>query len=202
MCSSINKGNLQNLGSLQHPSSNPQTSFPCCSMRSIVQTSLSRPARYTSSELFITELECLAFFNHFVTFPFLNCVEVSDQVCLLNILPKLYSNLLQKKTDTLEKFVVSIHGMPVTVLSTDVAKEITGMCISAAEALKRQCGREHGFAGNGKLQATDISQLTPEERAGLPTNNCISERDLSQFDKEAVVAHYSESALQGKEHQK
>ena len=80
--------------------------------------------------------------------------------------------------------------MPVTVLSTDVAKEITGMmCISAAEALKRQCGREYGFAGNDKLRATDISQLTPEERAGLPTNNCISERDLSQFDKEAVVAH-------------
>ena len=53
---------------------------------------------YLSSELFIIELECLAFLNNFVTFPFLNCVEVSDQECLLNILPKLYSNLLQKTT--------------------------------------------------------------------------------------------------------
>ena len=64
--------------------------------------------------------------------------------------------------------MVSIHGMPVTVLSTDAAKEITGMmCISAAEALKRQCGQEYGFAGNDKLRATDISELTPEEIAGL-----------------------------------
>ena len=55
---------------------------------------------YHSSELFITELERLASFNHFVTFPFLNCVEVSEQECLLNILPKLYSNLLQKKRQT------------------------------------------------------------------------------------------------------
>ena len=34
---------------------------------------------YLSSELFITELECLSYFNHYVTFLFLNCVEVSSQ---------------------------------------------------------------------------------------------------------------------------
>lgn len=44
---------------------------------------------YLSSELFITELECLAYFNHFVTFPFLNCVEMSIQADLLVTLPKL-----------------------------------------------------------------------------------------------------------------
>ena len=59
--------------------------------------------------------------------------------------------------------------------------------MSAAEAVLRQCGREYGFSDE-PMRATDISTLTPEEREGLPTNNCISERDLSPFDKEAVVS--------------
>ena len=53
---------------------------------------------YLSSELFLTELECLSFFNYFVTFPFINCVEVSSQSKLLHIIPKLHNDLLQKKT--------------------------------------------------------------------------------------------------------
>ena len=49
--------------------------------------------------------------------------------------------------------------------------------------------REYGFPDDGEnLHATDISKLTPEEREGLPTNNCISEWDLSKFDKEAGVS--------------
>ena len=71
-----------------------------------------------------------------------------------------------------------------------MAEEIVGkMCISAAESIKRQCGREYGFADDDqKLRATDISILTTEELEGLPTNNCINERDLSKFDKEAYVS--------------
>ena len=38
---------------------------------------------YLSSELFMTELEYLAYFNHYVTFPFLNCVETCLQANLL-----------------------------------------------------------------------------------------------------------------------
>ena len=37
-------------------------------------------------------------------------------------------------------------------------------------------------------RATIISKLTPEQRRDLPTNNCISERDLSRFDREAAVS--------------
>ena len=61
---------------------------------------------YLSSELFITELECLSFFNHYITFPFPNCIEVSSQADLLEILPKLYNDLLEKRTCSLEKFIV------------------------------------------------------------------------------------------------
>ena len=48
---------------------------------------------YLSSGLFITELECLAHFNHIVTFPFLNCVEMSTQADLLFTLPNLHEDL-------------------------------------------------------------------------------------------------------------
>ena len=84
---------------------------------------------YLSSELFLTELECLSFFNYFVTFPFLNCVEVSSQSELLHIIPKLHNDLLQKKTHTLKKFVVQPRGIPVPQLSSDVSQEIVAkMC--------------------------------------------------------------------------
>ena len=44
---------------------------------------------YISSELFIAELECLAFFNYHVTFHFLHCIEMSNQVDFCRILPQL-----------------------------------------------------------------------------------------------------------------
>ena len=72
---------------------------------------------YLSSKLFITELECLAYFNHYVTFPFLNCTEVSSQIQLLEILPKLYSDLTDGKIDTLQNYVVSVHGISSPVLT-------------------------------------------------------------------------------------
>ena len=53
-----------------------------------------------SSELFITELECLAFFSYHVTFPFLQCIEMSSQVGFCKILPQLYHDLLDKKIGT------------------------------------------------------------------------------------------------------
>ena len=66
---------------------------------------------YLSSELFITELDVLAYFNHHVTFPFLNCIENSNQIELLKILPQLYKDLCLKKVNTLKDFQVNIHGI-------------------------------------------------------------------------------------------
>ena len=141
-----------------------------------------------SSELFITELECLAYFNHFVTFSILNCIEMSTQADLLFTLPKLHEDLKAKKVDTLSKFIVSIHGMSTSMLSSDLSKRIVDkMCISAAAAVKLQCGRECGFY-DAEKRATDLSTLAVSELEGLPTNNLVTERDLSRFNREAQVA--------------
>ena len=53
------------------------------------------------------------------------------------------------------------------------------MCVSAAKAVKLQCGREYGFADQGEKQrATDLSKLKRQELEGLPTENLITERFL------------------------
>ncbi|KAG1681420.1 Carbonic anhydrase-related protein 10 [Nymphon striatum] len=124
---------------------------------------------YLSSELFITELECLAYFNHFVTFPFLNCIQISSQGQLLELLPKLHNDLIKGKIDTLQNYIVSIHGMPTPTLSNNLStKIIEMMCATAASAVKLQCGREYGFS-EVKLRATDLSLLSEKDLEGLPT---------------------------------
>ena len=75
---------------------------------------------YLSSELLITELERLGYFNHFVTFPFQNCGEMSTQADLLLTLRKLQEDLKAKRVDTLSKFIVSIHGISTPTLSNDL----------------------------------------------------------------------------------
>ena len=114
---------------------------------------------YMASELFITELECLAYFNHHVTFPYLNCVEVSSQEDLLKIMPQLYKDLLMNKVDTLNKFVVKISGISTSTLTSGTAEMVVKeMCQDAAEVLKLQCGKEYGFSSDPQ-RATDISKL-------------------------------------------
>lgn len=49
---------------------------------------------YITSELFITELECLAFFNYYVTFHSLHCIKMRNQVDLCRILSQLSHDLL------------------------------------------------------------------------------------------------------------
>ena len=38
------------------------------------------------------------------------------------------------------------------------------------------------------LRAIDLSSFALEQLVGLPTNNLVTERDLSKFDREARVA--------------
>ena len=127
---------------------------------------------YISSELFITELECLAFFNYHVTFPFLHCIEMGSQTDLCRILPKLYHNLLDNKTGTLSNFVVKMHGISVPEITSELAQNIINrMCSSAAAAVKQKCGREYGFSDGEKLRATDLSMLSASDLEGLPTDD-------------------------------
>ena len=144
---------------------------------------------YISSELFITKFECLAFFNYHVTFPFLHCIEMSNQVDLCRILPQLYQNIVDNKIDTLPNFAVKMHGISVPEKTNELIENmINSMCSSAAATLKQQCGREYRFSDGEKSRATELSMLAVSDLEGLITNKLATERDLSQFDREAKVA--------------
>ena len=119
---------------------------------------------YLSSELFITELQALAYFNYHVTFPFLLCMERSSQTELLKILPSLYNDLLLKKVDTLKAFQFDIQRINIKEPS-ELGLQIINMCLSAAEAIKLQCGREYGFTDGEEQHATVLA--TEESQRNL-----------------------------------
>ena len=154
---------------------------------------------YLSSELFITELQALAYFNYHVTFPFLLCMERSSQTELLKILPSLYNDLLLKKVDTLKAFQLDIQRINIKEPSELGLQIINDMCLSAAEAVKLQCGREYRFADGEKQSATVLATEEPEKRVGLPRDNLITERDFSKFDRLAKVAKSSDRKFTAKD---
>ena len=112
---------------------------------------------YIPIEIFLTELEVLAYFTHHVTFPFLHLVEKSTQVQLLSTFPKLYTDLKEGKTNTLKDFVVDTRHVPV----------------------------KYRFAAESSTRATDLSVLTKEQLCGLPTGNLKCERNLLIFNTRA-----------------
>ena len=78
-------------------------------------------------------------------FPFYT-VEQSTQPELFVILPKLYKDLLEHKTDTLSSFVVNIPGISPPGLTNNLGKEIIQqMCEAATSSVQQQCRREYGF---------------------------------------------------------
>ena len=81
-------------------------------------------------ELFITELECLAFFNYHITFHFLHWIEMSSQIDLCRILPQLYHDLLDNKIDT-SNFVVKMHGISVPEITSKLAQNIINKICSS-----------------------------------------------------------------------
>ena len=148
---------------------------------------------YMASELFYTELQCLAYLNHSVTFPFLNMVEKCSQSDLVGILPTLYNELCQGNLLTLQEYVVNMRGVIVQKPDDELSSYILGkMCEAAADGIKLQCGREYGFAdAHQMLRATDISSMAESQLQGLPTNNLATERNLAIFDKRAAKASKS-----------
>ena len=111
---------------------------------------------------------------------FLNCIEVSSQIHLLEILPKLYSENWENKHYA--KLCCFNSWNVISCLNQQsIHKNLKMMCTSAASAVKLQCGREY------TLRAVDVSLLNDSDLEGLPTNNLIAERLLSRFGRETNV---------------
>ena len=77
---------------------------------------------YLANDTFSTELGVLTFFNHHVTFIFLNCTERSNQADLVKMLPKYYDELVSGQTDTLNEGLLHIHHINVVAPTIDLQR--------------------------------------------------------------------------------
>ena len=141
---------------------------------------------YLENDFVLAGLKALALFTYNITMPFLNLVEKSDQETLVDVLPKLCSDLAQRKTDTLSRY--KVEWTHVHVVKNGPESELDqflleAMCEKAAIGVELQCKREYWSDENDTTatRATKIHLLTPAERANLPTNNLRCERYLAKF---------------------
>ena len=147
---------------------------------------LARACRiYLENDYIVTALKALSNFTYYVTMPFLNCVEKSDQNGLMEILPKLYEDLKEEKFDTLKDYIVPWTHVdmeslkPVSLLDHQI---LSLMCKEAAEGLKMQCAREYwGDERQKRDGVTELYKLQENERKNLPTENLETERYLAKF---------------------
>ena len=122
--------------------------------------------------------------------PFLNCVEVTDQMQLTQIIPMWYHDLSASKMDTLDNYTVTYNSLNIQEPERVLWNEILNlMCTDAALGIKLQCRREYVFS-NDDVRATKLHKLNEGQLKGLPTNNLVSERDLSKFSPLSQVAKF------------
>ena len=74
-------------------------------------------------ELFLTELQLLAYFTKKITLPFLNCVEKCSQEQLLEILLLLYLDSFAETPNTLEEYQVQYKHVIVEDLTNQIQKD-------------------------------------------------------------------------------
>ena len=120
-------------------------------------------------------------------------MEKSTQETLVEILPILYENLKNNNCNTLKDFHVKYSRIVVEDLTEPLQLLILEkLCSHAADAVLLQCGREYGFTKDGSSivdrGATNLKLLSQELLKVLPTDNLKCERQLSEFDRRAVVA--------------
>ena len=63
------------------------------------------------------------------------------------------------------------------------------MCNDAALGIKLQCGKKYGFSDDD-VRAIELHKLNEGELKSLPSNNLVTERDLSKFSRLSDVAKF------------
>ena len=151
---------------------------------------------YLESDYIAVSLKALSNFTYRVTMPYLNAVERVDQNELMKILPQLCDDLQKGSPGkSLETFHVEwTHvKMKDQALTSDLDKFIQKqMCIDAGKGVELQCAREY-WAESDDPRATQLFQLTEEERENLPSENLEAERYMG---KVGVLAAQRFCALQ------
>ena len=155
---------------------------------------------FLNSAFFITELTALAYFTHHVSLPLLNFVEVNSQDKLLEIFPKLFQDLKNRKMDTLSDYLVEYYHVTIKAPTSETDHLLKAMCEGASKSILLQCGHKYGFGQetDAPVRAMQLHLLSKEDLAGLPTNNIPSERVFSVFDRKATAAKSQNKVFKAK----
>ena len=139
---------------------------------------------YLECDFIIAGMRALANFTYYVTMPYLNCVEKSDQNDLCKTLPALYEGLLQGKLDTLKNYHVEWTHVAMKDMAPSSALDhhlLEKMAHASAAGVKMQCGREYFPDNELKPRATQLYKMSEEERKNIPSENLVCERYLGKF---------------------
>ena len=112
-------------------------------------------------------------------------VQKTDQGTLVTMLPQLYNDLKDNKTDTLKDYHmewthVNMQSLsPMSDLDHFLLKE---MPKDAAVGVHLQCHRKYWNVTSGtEYRATELHKLSAAERKGLPSHNIAAEVYLGKF---------------------
>ena len=139
---------------------------------------------YLECDFIIAAMRAFANFDYFVTMPYLNFIEKSDQNELCQSLPLLYQGLKNGNLTTLKEYHVewthiSMKGLaPTSLLDKHLLER---MLHASAGGVRMQCGGEYFSDDERTPRATQLYKLTPDERKNIPTENLIAERYLGKF---------------------
>ena len=139
---------------------------------------------YLECDFIVAAMRALANFTYFVTMPYLNLVEKSDQNKLCVILPELYKGLSEGNQDTLKEYHVEWTHVKMKKLAPSSALDhhlLTKMSYSAAEGIKMQCGREYFPDDERKPRVTQLHKMNENERKNIPSENLLCERYLGKM---------------------
>ena len=99
--------------------------------------------------------------------------------------------------DMVDNYTVTYKHLNIQEPDTVLGKEILNlMCNDARLGIKLQCRREYGFSDG--VRATELHKLNKRELKGLPTNNLVTERDLSKLSSLSEVAKFRNYQLKAK----
>ena len=116
--------------------------------------------------------------------------------------PHLFNDLKRGTIDTLKEYQVEYPHVQVTQPTTNVAQQLPEkICEDAATVLKRQASREYGFGERvyATPKATQLHLLSPEDRAGLLSNDLDLERHLLFLVRKHLLLNFVTKNLSLKE---
>lgn len=145
---------------------------------------------YLDQPFIIDAMICLSKVSEFLTLPYLEMVQKTNQEQLLQIFSNLYNDLKNNNIYTLKDFHTP-YNFNYPPSNPQQENIIHYMTKAIAEGFNVQRGREYNFGVHEtrEIRATNIAEISPSILPFLPTHNLDCERELGIFDHKLSKIH-------------